>query len=154
METFSRVKRLAAAIASSLGSLLGSRPRPRPPASGKSTIAVVDDDPRVLQSLQNLLESYGYVVRCYSSAIALLKDDVLFEIDCIISDIGMPVMDGFELQRRAGTERPQLPVILITARHDVSRTAAAATNNRGFFQKPFDAPDLLKAVSDALRGSR
>ncbi len=116
-------------------------------------IAVVDDDEYVLESLKNLLESHGYRVFPYSSADAFLEDDVLFEVDCLISDVSMAVMDGFELQKRVGEDRPELPVILITARPDVNVSNIASVNNWGFFQKPFDSDALVQAVSSAIRGA-
>lgn len=129
---------------------MGSLSMQSPPETSQSTIAVVDDDVRVLESLENLLESYGYVVRPYESPTDFLHDNILFEIDCLISDVGMPLMDGFELQERVGNDRPQLPVILITGRHDLSESGASAMNNRGFFRKPFDSRALLRAVAEAL----
>jgi FixJ family two-component response regulator len=115
-------------------------------------IAVVDDDEHVLESMNNLLESHGYRVLPYSSASAFLADGVLFDIDCLISDVSMPIMDGFELQQRVGKDRPQLPVILITARSEANAANIASANNRGFFQKPFDSGALLRAVASAIHG--
>jgi FixJ family two-component response regulator len=115
-------------------------------------VAVIDDDEHVLESMKNLLESYGYRVLPYSSAAAFLADEVLFGIDCLISDVSMPIMDGFELQLRVGQDCPKLPVILITARPDVNVSNIPSVNNRGFFQKPFDSGALLQAVASAIRG--
>ncbi len=120
------------------------------PESKSSTIAVVDDDSRVLESLDNLLQSYGYTVRLYGSPLDFLNDEVLFEIDCLISDVGMPEMDGFALQCRVGQDRPQLPVILITGRHDLASIGEPAANNRGVFHKPYGSGALLEAVAAAL----
>ena len=117
----------------------------------RSIVAVVDDDFRVLESLEDLLESAGHAVRPFPSARALLEDDRLSEIDCLIADIGMPVIDGFELQRMARDARPELPVILITGRHEVAdQRRAMAHGYQGFFQKPFNGPALLAAITDAL----
>jgi FixJ family two-component response regulator len=117
----------------------------------RSIVAVVDDDFRVLESLEDLLESAGHSVRPFPSARALLEDDCLSEIDCLIADIGMPVIDGFELQRMARDARPELPVILITGRHEVAdQRRAMAHGYQGFFQKPFNGPALLAAITDAL----
>jgi FixJ family two-component response regulator len=114
-------------------------------------VAIVDDDARVLESLEDLLESAGYAVRLFSSAQALLDDDGLAEIDCLIADIGMPIIDGFELQRLARAARPALPVILITGRHEIAdQQRANAQGHQGFFRKPFDGRDLLAAVGKAL----
>jgi FixJ family two-component response regulator len=120
--------------------------------SSEPIIAVIDDDENVLESMKNLLESYGYRVLTYSSATAFLADEVLFDIECLISDVSMPIMDGFELQLRVGKDCPRLPVILITARPDVNVSNIAAVNNRGFFQKPLDSSALLQAIASAIRG--
>jgi FixJ family two-component response regulator len=114
-------------------------------------IAVVDDDPRLLESLEDLFESAGYVARTFSSAKALL-DTGLSEIDCVITDIGMPIMDGFELHDLVKKVRPNLPVFLITGRHEIGdQQRAGAKNISGFFRKPFDGSALLAAVGSALR---
>jgi FixJ family two-component response regulator len=116
------------------------------------TIAVVDDDRRILESLENLLESADYAVRSFASAAALLESDYLAEIDCLISDIDMPVMDGFELLREAHAARPELPVILITGHPEMlNRLPAIGPGHYRSFKKPFDGQELLTAVSDALR---
>lgn len=116
----------------------------------KSIITVVDDDPRVLESLENLFESAGYGVRAFSSAKELI-DAGLSDMDCLITDIGMPVMDGFELHDRVKKARPDLPVFLLTGRHEIGdQQRASAKDISGFFRKPFDGPALLGAVSKAL----
>ena len=116
------------------------------------TIAVVDDDHRILQSLQSLLESADYAVRSFASAAALLESDSLAEIDCLVSDIDMPVMDGFELLRVAHAARADLPVILITGHPEMlNRLRAVGPGHHRIFTKPFDGQELLTAVSDALR---
>jgi FixJ family two-component response regulator len=118
----------------------------------RSIVAIVDDDLRVLESLEDLLESAGHSVRPFASAKALLENDCFLEIDCLIADIGMPVMDGFELQRLARGVRPMLPIILITGRHEVlSRRPPVTEGGQEIFQKPFDGPTLLAAVSRALQ---
>jgi FixJ family two-component response regulator len=116
----------------------------------KSVVAIVDDDQRLLESLEDLLESAGHAVRRFSSAQTLLDSNALLEIDCLITDIGMPGMDGFELQRVMRERRPDLPVILITGRHEIAELPQAKHN--WFFRKPFDGQALLAAIGDALTG--
>ena len=113
-------------------------------------VAIVDDDSRVLESLGDLLESAGYAVRLFDSAEAFLQAGALAQIDALISDIRMPGVDGVELQRRVALQRPQLPVILITARSDIDLSRVPQTNNRGVFRKPVDADELLRAIAAAL----
>jgi FixJ family two-component response regulator len=116
------------------------------------TIAVVDDDPRILESLGNLLESADYAVRLFSSAAALLEGAGVAEIDCLISDIDMPVMDGFELLRVARAARPELPIILITGYPEMlNRMPPMGPSHYRLFKKPFNGQELLASVSDALQ---
>jgi FixJ family two-component response regulator len=119
--------------------------------SPSSTIAVVDDDQRVLGSLEILLESADHAVRIFTSGVALIESGCLVEIDCLISDIGMPGMNGFELIRLVRAARPGLPIILITGQPDVLNGSLPIDASRcRLFVKPFDGPELLAAVSDAV----
>src|SRR5688572_7521639 len=115
-------------------------------------VAVVDDDERVLHSLRNLLESADYSVRLFTSARAMLAGTQLSALDCLISDIGMPEMDGFELLKTVHAARPDLPVILITGYGTPpSRSAQAKTGQYRLFRKPFKGEELLAAVREAQR---
>ncbi len=116
----------------------------------KAVIAIVDDDQRLLESLEDLLESAGHAVLTFSSAQILLDSNALQEIGCLITDIGMPGMDGLELQRLMSERRPNLPVILITGRHEFAELPQA--KHDWFFRKPFDGQALLAAIGDALTG--
>jgi FixJ family two-component response regulator len=118
-------------------------------ARGRPVIAVVDDDPRLLESLEDLLESAGFAPRSFASATALLGAGVA-GLDALITDIGMPGMDGFELRDLVRRARPDLPVFLITGRHEIA-DQDRAQGIAGFFRKPFDADVLIAAVGHALR---
>jgi FixJ family two-component response regulator len=116
-------------------------------------VAVVDDDQGILRSLEILLESADYAVRLFTSGAELLDSGCLHEIDCLISDIDMPGMDGFELLRQIHRARSGLPTIFITGYPDtLKRLPPLGASNPRFFTKPFQGPELLRAVSDALRG--
>lgn len=115
----------------------------------RPVVAIVDDDRRLLESMQELLESANYSARCFSSAGSLL-DSGLSGVDVLITDIGMPGMDGFELRDRVTKARPDLPVFLITGRHEIVEQGRAQGIS-GFFRKPFDSQALLVAVGAALQ---
>ena len=106
----------------------------------------------MLESLEDLLESGGYTARTFSSARSLLETG-LAGVDLLITDIGMPDMDGLELHERARGAHPDLPVFLITGRHELAERAGSR-NASGFFRKPFDAPALLSAIGEAIRRAR
>jgi FixJ family two-component response regulator len=122
--------------------------------AARPTIAVIDDDCRVRESLADLLDCAGFGVRLFASADEFLRSSALSEADCVISDVAMPIIDGFALQRLVRGARPTLPVILVTARREL--VAAATEADRGgriLFEKPFDRESLLAAINLELRRS-
>ena len=123
----------------------------------KRMIAVVDDDPRVLESLENLFESAGHAVRTFSSAKVLI-DAGLSDTDCLITDIGMPGMDGFELmrelRRRGSGNGGNVPAIALTAyAGEESRREALAAGFEEHVAKPAEPQQLVAAVA-RLAGRR
>jgi FixJ family two-component response regulator len=118
-------------------------------------VAVVDDDPSIQQSLEYLLESADHDVLAFGSARAMLESGCLAKIDCLISDIDMPGMDGFDLSQAVRDARPEVPIILITGHPELlHRLPPMDAGRHVVFRKPFDGQDLLTAVEDAVRDSR
>ena len=117
-------------------------------------VAVVDDDPRVRESLESLIESAGLTARVFSQAEDFLRGGHLAAAGCLITDVRMPGMDGVALQRHVRSLRPELPVIFITAHYDdeVERRALAE-GAASFLRKPFDARELLLATRAAVSKS-
>jgi FixJ family two-component response regulator len=124
------------------------------PKSTRFVVAVVDDDPRTLESLADLLEAAGYDVRLYSSATRAWNQGRWSDIDCLISDVGMPDMNGFELRRLALSVRPELPVILITGRSEFRAQYSSVIERDRYFEKPYDGQQLLAAIRAALTPRR
>lgn len=114
-------------------------------------VAAVDDDFRIRESIESLLESAGYAPLVFSSAEEFLSSGTLAAASCVITDVRMPGMDGVELQRRIKFVRPTLPVILLSAHHNADiRQQAIDEGAAAFLYKPFDATDLLKIVQSAV----
>ncbi|MBV9508007.1 MAG: response regulator [Acidobacteriia bacterium] len=115
-------------------------------------VGVVDDDPRVVESLQELLLSAGYEVLPFLSAESFLEANGFQQVDCVISDIGLPVMSGSDLLEIARAQHPAMPVILITARDEQPlREMMTERGARRLFRKPFDGSELLTALASILR---
>jgi FixJ family two-component response regulator len=117
----------------------------------KQIVAVVDDDPRVRESLQSLIASAGLTACVFSSGEDFLRGNHLATTGCLITDVRMPGMDGVALQCHVRSVRPELPVIFITAHHeDEVERRALAEGAACFLRKPFDAEELLRAMRTAL----
>jgi FixJ family two-component response regulator len=107
-------------------------------------VCAVDDDAQVLESLENLLQSAGYDVRVFDSGAAFLGCDAVRLASCLISDVLMPGMDGWRLEKELATLRPDLPIIFISGNDAISETLV--------LRKPFDPAHLLREVGRRLRG--
>jgi FixJ family two-component response regulator len=121
------------------------------PDVAKQIVVGVDDDFRVRESIESLVESAGYAPLVFSSGEEFLRSGILAGAVCLITDVRMPGMDGIELQRRIRLERPKLPVIFISAHFDDEiRQRALSGGAVEFLYKPFDAAHLLDAIQAAL----
>ena len=117
----------------------------------KPIVAVVDDDPRVREALESLIESAGLTAMVFSLGEDFLRGDHLAVTSCLITDVRMPGMDGLVLQHRIRLARPGLPIIFITAHHDDEVEHSALAEGAAFFiRKPLDAGELLRATRLAL----
>ena len=112
------------------------------------TIAVIDDDDRVLESLQNLLASCGYKAETYSSAELFLSSGALSRTSCIITDVEMRRMSGLGLLQHVRSRQSDVPVIIITGKpSDKSETFYLDRGANGFFRKPIDGDALLTLIN-------
>jgi FixJ family two-component response regulator len=113
------------------------------------TIAVVDDDLRVLQSLINLLASCGYKAEGYRSAEEFLESGGLQKSSCVITDVEMRQMSGLSLLHHITSAAGSLPVVIITGKpSEKSESFYLEKGAVGFFRKPVDGDALV----DLLRG--
>jgi FixJ family two-component response regulator len=113
----------------------------------KPVIVAVDDDRRVRESIQSVLESAGYDAVVFASAEEFLASGALAQATCVIADVRLPGINGLELQRRMRIDRPSLPVIVVTAHDDEDiRRQALRDGALEFMVKPFDAAELLDRI--------
>ena len=121
-------------------------------SGNNSLIAVVDDDESVRESLDALLRSVGYQVRTFPSADSFLGSGGYGEIECLLLDLRMPGIDGFELQRRLIAAHSRIPTVIITAHDDQpARQRAIAAGALDVLHKPFAARLLLQAIGKAVQ---
>lgn len=116
-----------------------------------SLISVVDDDESVRESLPDLLREFGFAVRAFSSAQEFLASDCLGQTKCLILDIGMPGMNGPELQQELKRRDQNIPIIFITAQRDETiRSLVLEEGATACLFKPFTDVALNDAVNAAL----
>ncbi|MGB8475810.1 MAG: response regulator [Candidatus Acidiferrum sp.] len=114
-------------------------------------VAVVDDDESVRESLPDLLEEFGFSSKVFSSAEEFLASDTVSQMNCLVLDVAMPGMTGFDLQQDLKVRGHKIPVIFITAERD--ETVRKRALERGAVEllfKPFSDTALLRALNAAL----
>jgi FixJ family two-component response regulator len=113
-------------------------------------IAVVEDEESFREALEGLFQAVGHEVLLYRSGEDFMQSGRLAGINCLVTDFGLPGMNGIDLLRAAHAVRPDLPVIVITARREpsiLSRALAAGAHR--VFTKPVNSSELLRAVTAA-----
>jgi FixJ family two-component response regulator len=117
-------------------------------------VFVVDDDVSVRESLELLIAESGWLPIVFASAEEFLARPREPVPSCLVLDVGLPALDGLELQRRIAG-RPDLPIIFITGRGDIPMTVQAMKAGAvEFLTKPFGPEALLSAIHGAIERSR
>ena len=112
-------------------------------------IAIVDDDASIRRSLLRVVQSAGYKAETFASAREFLDWLPSNQAACLVLDVKMGEMDGFDLQQRLA-----VPIIFITAHDDRSTLARIEKSGAaGHLLKPFDAQAVLSAIGRAVDGN-
>ncbi len=118
-------------------------------------ILIVDDDPQLRSSFEKLLTGEGHTVQTAPSGEMGLQSVRESVPDLVIMDVRLPGMDGIESFRAIHEMEPKLPVIVMTA-YGTTKTAIEATKLGAFdyVLKPFDIPEMLGLIEQALQAGR
>ena len=115
------------------------------------TVAIVDDDANLCQAMDRLLRATGFQTVTYLSGEAFLQDTNRARPDCILLDIQLGGMSGFELQTLLTASGSTSPIIFITARDDPeTREQARQTNCVAYVRKTDPGEAVLEAIREAL----
>jgi FixJ family two-component response regulator len=111
---------------------------------------LVDDDPSIRRALPRLLKSLGVQTIAFASAEAFLQAGPWVPDSCLILDMEMPGMKGVDVLEHLHKAGIILPVIIITAYHDVQTySRAMQAGIVAYLRKPFDDQELLEALRQA-----
>ena len=111
------------------------------------TIGVVDDDEEVRDSIVAVFRSEGIRVCAFPSAESLLASPLIDTLECLVTDLHMPGIDGFKLRRELIDQGKTFPVVMMTAfASPEARAVAHSLGMAEFLEKPTDPDVLLKVV--------
>lgn len=111
-------------------------------------VAVVEDDDDMRSAMRRVLEGAGLTAETFDSAEALLVADAASYAKCLVLDVQLPGMSGFELQERLGANGP--PIVFITAHDTPTRRKRALACDACYLVKPFLGETLVAAVMRAM----
>jgi FixJ family two-component response regulator len=115
--------------------------------TGAPVIAIVDDDPSVRRALHRLIQSSGYTVQTFTSAPEFLDSLPRGRPACLVLDIQMDGMSGFDLQDRLLATDGKVPIVFITGHDDgPTRERLGRSGAAGHLLKPLDEQALLDAI--------
>lgn len=128
-----------------------SAPGDVPANTSPRRISIVDDDASIREALKSLMRSIRFNAEAFASAEEFLASERVDETDCLILDVLLPGMSGFELQNHLNTEGHHVPVIFITAHSDESsRQRALKAGAVDLLGKPVRRESLFKAIQSAI----
>jgi two-component system, LuxR family, response regulator FixJ len=117
----------------------------------KPTVFVIDDDRDVRKSLQWLLATAGLPVRAYASAEDFLTDYRAQRAGCILLDVQLPGMDGFELLARLQALGSHPAVLMVTGYGDIPMAVRALKSGAfDFIEKPYTDAQILARIQQGL----
>lgn len=124
------------------------------PMSQPPSILIVDDDASLCQAIARVLIAAGWRARQLASAEAVLESDAVAEAACLIVDIELPGMSGFDLQERLASAGPRRPVIFMTGSERAgTRERALGAGAVGYFTKPFSGRALIETIRQQLEAA-
>jgi FixJ family two-component response regulator len=117
----------------------------------QATVYLVEDDGAVRRALDRLLRAAGYAVESLESGADYMAHPVPVSHSCLVLDVRMPRMGGFELQQAIAGTTHEKPIVFITGHGDEEvRTVAVSSGAADLLFKPIDASVLVEAVERAL----
>ena len=120
-----------------------------------ATVFIIDDDYGVRESIQDLVESVGLQAASFATGREFLSSKQRNTPGCLVLDVRLPEMSGFDVQQQLTEAGMQIPIIFITGHGDVPMSVKAMKSGAvEFLTKPFRHQDLVDAIQHALQLDR
>lgn len=114
-------------------------------------VAVVDDEESVRRALGRLIRAAGFGVETYSSGLEFIQSLQRKPPHCLVLDLRMPLINGFEVQAALARSGVRVPVVIITGDDSPeSRERTLRGGARAYLRKPVDDAMLLEAIQNAI----
>ena len=121
----------------------------------KKQVYIVDDDASVCRALSLLLDTYGFTVDTFASAEEFFRAAPHSALGCLILDIRMPGLDGWQAQQRLSKSGSRCPVIIISAdKNEEFKEKALRVGATGYLQKPFNDRELMDLINRVFSEER
>ena len=121
----------------------------------KSIVYLLDDEPSMLKALSRILRARGYEVMAFEKPGDFFNHERTMRPACLILDLAMPGLDGFEVQQQLAENQDRIPIIFLTGHGDIpSSVKAIKAGADDFLAKPVKGDDLVSAVESALKRAR
>jgi FixJ family two-component response regulator len=120
----------------------------------RQLIVIVDDEESVRRALKRLMVSAGFRAQSFASGAEFIESLRVSQPACVVLDLHMPVMSGFDIQQRLHDDKNHIPVIVITGQDDdESQQRALSAGAVAYLRKPVDDQALLHAISTSISDS-
>ena len=121
-------------------------------ASGRPLVIVVEDDADMTRALESVLKAAGFDAAMFSSGEALLGALVPADMACLVLDVHLPGMTGFELYDRLTAAHPSCPVIFMTGYDEpAARARSLEAKAVAYLVKPFAGKRLIESIRRVMR---
>ena len=121
-------------------------------SNDRTLVAVVDDEESVRKALGRLIRSAGYSVEMFGSGVEFMQSLKRTRPDCVVMDLRMPVLSGFDVQAALQRSGVTVPLVIITGDDAPDSRERALRGGAGaFLRKPVDDALLIEAIQNAVR---
>jgi FixJ family two-component response regulator len=132
-----------------------SQVNPRPVSAAPPCVFIVDDDFSVREAIEELVAAAGWSAEVFGSAEDFLRQPRPKGPSCLVLDVGLPGLNGLEVQERIANDCGEMPIIFVTGRGDVRTTVRAMKAGAvEFLMKPFSPQALREAIRSAVERSK